>query len=291
MKKLAEISIKKLIIIDVILAVIFCIVAFWQGLVVKEYTIESDEITKEISFVVVSDLHSVIFGEGQSELVSKIDAASPDAILIPGDIADEETPIEGTKLLLEKIAHRYPCFYVTGNHEYYTNDIDGIIETIESYGVTVLSGETTEASINNQTITIGGVDDPAAFYEDGWWEIKENDRYDVWEDQVYEVCDKNQREGFSVLLTHRPEYARHYKNRSFDLVVAGHAHGGQFRIPGIINGIYSPGQGLFPEYTGGVYDIGDTKMVVSRGLCINWKPRFFNPPELTVINIEPKNKE
>lgn len=291
MKKLAEISIKRLIIIDVVLAIVFCIVAFWQGLVVKEYTIESDEITKEISFVVVSDLHNVFYDEGQSELVAEIDAISPDGILIPGDIADEETPIDGTKAFLEKIAHRYPCFYVTGNHEYYTNDIDGVIETIESYGVTVLSGETAEVSINNQTITIGGVDDPAAFYEDGWWDVVDDDRYDVWEDQLYDVYTMNKKEGFSLLLTHRPEYARYYKNCGFDLVVAGHAHGGQFRIPGIINGIYSPGQGLFPEYTGGVYDIGDTKMVVSRGLCINWKPRFFNPPELTVINIEPKNKE
>ena len=60
------------------------------------------------------------------------------------------------------------------------------------------------------------------------------------------------------------------------------------RIPFIINGLYAPNQGLFPEYAGGLYDLGETDMVVSRGLCLDEKPRVFNPPEIVFINIEPK---
>ena len=98
-------------------------------------------------------------------------------------------------------------------------------------------------------------------------------------------------ETFSILLTHRPERVEDYTGRGFDLVLAGHAHGGQWRLPGLINGLIAPNQGLFPRYAGGRYALdGDTTMIVSRGLARESTriPRLFNRPELVVVDILPE---
>ncbi|MBQ4118259.1 MAG: metallophosphoesterase, partial [Oscillospiraceae bacterium] len=94
-------------------------------------------------------------------------------------------------------------------------------------------------------------------------------------------------ESFNVLLVHRPEYIEQYAKLGFDLVLCGHAHGGQWRIPGVLNGIYAPGQGVFPKYAGGIYEVNGTTLVVSRGLAKESTPipRVFNRPELVIIDI------
>ena len=103
------------------------------------------------------------------------------------------------------------------------------------------------------------------------------------------MCSSDLREidSYSILVTHRPERVESYAASGFDLIVAGHAHGGQARLPGLINGVYAPNQGLFPNYAGGMYVLtAQTSMVVSRGLCRNVIPRIFNPPELVIIDID-----
>ena len=91
-----------------------------------------------------------------------------------------------------------------------------------------------------------------------------------------------------MLLSHRPELVDIYRGSGFDLVVSGHAHGGQVRIPGLVNGLFAPCQGWFPQYAGGVYALGSTTLVVSRGLCRNELPRVFNRPELVVLTLSPQ---
>ena len=92
---------------------------------------------------------------------------------------------------------------------------------------------------------------------------------------------------YKILIAHRPERIEDYKQYSFDLVLSGHAHGGQVRIPGIMNGLYAPHQGLFPKYAGGMYTHDNLTHIVSRGLSVNSRlPRIFNPPELVIISIE-----
>jgi predicted MPP superfamily phosphohydrolase len=92
---------------------------------------------------------------------------------------------------------------------------------------------------------------------------------------------------YKILIAHRPEMIKHYKKYSFNLILSGHAHGGQVRIPGIMNGLYAPHQGLFPKYAGGMYKHGNLTHIVSRGLSVNPRlPRIFNPPELVIISIE-----
>jgi len=97
------------------------------------------------------------------------------------------------------------------------------------------------------------------------------------------------KEQFTLLLSHRPERIEDYLGYPFDLILSGHAHGGQWRLPGIVNGLYAPNQGLFPKYAGGRYDFEDTAFLVSRGLARESTkiPRVFNRPELVVVDLIP----
>lgn len=258
-----------------IFLVVFWRVASCERLRVCEYVVRSEKVTEEIRLAVVADLHSTFYGEEQEELVEAIRAGEPDVVLLVGDLADDKVPHEGTEIFLEKIGRVYPCFYVSGNHEYWSGEIDRIKEMIASYGVTVLERENKVITVGEQRIEICGVDDLDGF--DGFLE--------GWKKQLT-ACEK-QLDGryYSVLLSHRPELVEYYRDR-FDLVVSGHAHGGQVRIPGVLNGLLAPNQGWFPAYAGGRYELGETVMIVSRGLCLNWLPRIFNRPELVFVNLQ-----
>ncbi len=100
------------------------------------------------------------------------------------------------------------------------------------------------------------------------------------------MADKN--DYYTVLLSHRPEFFELYTEYNFDLVLSGHAHGGQWRIPYILNGLYAPNQGVFPKYAGGEYTENNTTMIVSRGLAreSTLLPRFYNRPELVIIDLQ-----
>lgn len=285
-----NVNFKRVAVIAVVLALASAVLvfSFWQGIVLREYTQKSDLITNSVKIALITDLHSTVYGENQEKLIDKINEQSPDLILLVGDIADDEVPHDGTKLLLADVGKKYPCYYVTGNHEFWTNEIEAVKEMIASYGVKILSGEVSEIEINGQKLTIGGVDDPTGLYSESEAYLPKEEAPKMWKEQLKAVCEQNSGENYSILLSHRPEQTELYRQSGFDLVVSGHAHGGQVRIPWLVNGLYAPNQGLFPEYAGGFYDLGETDLIVSRGLCIDEKPRFFNPPELVVINIEPK---
>ncbi len=258
-----------LLIITVLLVVLFRI-AFDDGLCVREYTVDSSVTEGEHTFVLITDLHSTLYGEGQSELIAEIDAHSPEAVFFAGDIGEDRRDFDNTATLLEALVERYPCYYVPGNHERWVDYTDDIHEHFESYGVTVMS----ERSIPlGDGIVLHGIDDPQ-FYESDAGFTAALSAFPVSEDK------------FDILLSHRPEFAEQYAAAGFDLTLSGHAHGGQVVIPYLINGLLAPHQGFFPKWAGGEYDLDGAKLIVSRGLMRNDLPRVFNPPELVVITVK-----
>jgi len=247
------------------------------SLVIRTYTIESDKVLKDIKIALVTDLHSCDYGPEQKILIEAINKEKPDVVLLGGDIVDDILPENKADEFLFQITNTkaYPVYYVSGNHEFWSGRIDSIKEKIESYGITILEGDTVTTVIKDQTICINGIDDP---------EIGELQ----FENQMNHCFKSSDNKYFSILLAHRPERIDTYLRGDFDLILAGHAHGGQCRIPGILNGFCAPNQGFFPRYAGGEYGFDHTTMIVSRGLSIEKKlvPRIFNPPELLIIDID-----
>ncbi len=236
------------------------------------YQVTSEEIMEPVRLAVVSDLHSCRYGEGQRTLLDAVHAQAPDAVLLTGDIVDDEMPEENAWKAVSALAEEAPCFYVTGNHEWWSGEAERICEQMETLGVTVLRGSAKSLTVGETPIIFCGVDDP----ESG-------------EEQLEQIGKTVNEKSFTVLLAHRPERIEDYLNYPFDLIVSGHAHGGQWRLPGVLNGLLAPNQGMFPKYAGGRYDFKGTTFIVSRGLARESTkvPRIFNRPELVVIDVIP----
>ncbi len=243
------------------------------------YTLESTKIDTPIKIALLTDLHGSWYGGEQRELIRAIDKEEPDVVLLGGDIFDDNVSYKESEETIAILSQKYDCYYVTGNHEFWSEDIENILDIISSYGVTVLSADAVMVDIKGQKLNLCGLDDPdGSFY--GWQNT------DIAK-QLEQIEEQRSKDYYSILLSHRPEYYEQYSKYKHDLVLTGHAHGGQWRLPGIINGLYAPNQGLFPQYAGGLYEYEGGDMIVSRGLD-RWGiklPRVFNRPELVIIEV------
>ena len=246
-------------------------------LTLRHYTVESAKVSQSVRLVLLTDLHSCDYGEGQRELLDMVEEQHPDLVLLGGDILDDDPalPEENAWTVIETLGRAYPTFYVTGNHEFWSGRAEEIKTRIADSGVTVLEGTCSTVVFHGQPIHICGIDDPAV-------------GTDRWQSQLSRAAG-GAGEGFSVLLTHRPERTSAYEGLGFDLILAGHAHGGQWRIPFLLNGLLAPNQGFFPAFAGGRYELGESTLIVSRGLARESTrvPRIFNPPEVVVIDVVP----
>jgi predicted MPP superfamily phosphohydrolase len=271
--------------IPLILTIQIAIIVFALNLSlsVSYYEIESDKINGEIKLILVTDLHSCDYGDGQIELINAIETERPDAVLLVGDIYDDGLPPENTTEFIQYLSGKYPCYYVSGNHEFWSRQADEYKSILESYGVKVLEGTSEILKVGGDRIRISGIDDP------------DTDRYPsrsipYSEQIIYLNDEKKHNELFTILLSHRPERINELLPLNSDLVLSGHAHGGQWRLPIILeNGLLSPNQGLFPKYTNGEYIFGNTTLLVSRGLAkesTRLIPRIFNRPEIVVITLK-----
>ncbi len=240
--------------------------------VICRYTVESEKVEMPIRLATLTDLHGCDLGMDIAALVA---VQQPDAILLVGDMfsADGETADE--LALFRQLAELAPVFYVTGNHEYWEQDVPTLLDQIRATGVSVLDQTCVQFRVGEQIINICGIPDPAA---------------GAATEQALQNAASGLTEGYTILLAHRPEMIEQYAAAGcFDLVLSGHAHGGQVRIPGLVNGLCAPNQGWFPKYAGGEYQVEDTTMIVSRGLSTQaqwYVPRIFNPPEIVIVTIE-----
>lgn len=223
----------------------------------------------------ISDLHNNTYGFGQSELIRSLEALKPDIVLLGGDILDEKRTGGAGYMLMERL-REWPTYYVTGNHEMRIGDIEKIKDNVRKCGIGVLCGSFCNLTVNGFKLIIGGTDDPSIGEEIYYSQAAQLDRAPV-------------EEGFAILLEHRPERVKEYLALHFDLMLAGHAHGGQWRIQCAKNGLFAPHQGLFPRYAGGEYRFKSQTMIVGRGLSdkAHGIPRINNPMELVVVDIEP----
>ncbi len=263
---------KKLILIIFIITAIIVIPGLNNSVIVTTYNNSDERIITPFKVVLITDTHSCDYGDNQIELISKVRAENPDIILLGGDIVDDVLPMEKGYETIIELSKLAPAYYVSGNHEIMTKMVDEIKANLKNMDVKVLDGVVETIDIVGNKITIMGIDDPT---------IRS------YQMQLEELKNNAQNENISFLLAHRPERLEDYESLNPDFIFSGHAHGGQWRLPIVLeSGLLAPHQGFFPKLTNGVVDVGYGKLIVSRGLSreSTWIPRIYNSPEIVVVN-------
>jgi len=229
---------------------------------------------------VLSDVHAAQYGKDNGRLLSMVCAAQPDIIAITGDLIDgyDTPPIEEQLKIAEMLAAGLvkiaPVYYVTGNHDWDSGVIRTLMATLEEAGVKVLRNRYETLESGGEHIILAGTDDP-------------NGPADMIKpDEFVDRIRAAQGNAFIVMLEHRNGNLMLYSGLGVDLVLCGHAHGGIIRLP-FTDGLIGPGRDLLPTYTSGIYAMGGTKMVVSRGVGNHTGiPRFLNNPEVVVAELK-----
>lgn len=228
--------------------------------------------------VQLSDLHNKDFGP---DLIRKVAEQRPNLIAVTGDLIDSNSQDYATALTaMEGLLEIAPVYYVTGNHEASNFKLSDELDVeLDSLGVKLMDNRLENLEKDGATIQIVGLEDPnfinsALSFEDKYARLQR-------------VLNKMATDEFyQILLSHRPEAMDSYTAEAIDLVLSGHAHGGQIRLP-IIGAVFAPGQGFFPKYSNGLYSQSETTMLVNRGLGNSGIPfRFMNRPEIVVVTLE-----
>lgn len=230
--------------------------------------------------VQLSDLHNKMFWNSQKSLANKIKKINPDIIVITGDLVDSKKYNEENSLkLIDEIKAIAPIYYVNGNHENWSGKYESLEKKLLEREVKVLRNQKEMLVRQGESIELLGVDDPSF--------IDNNDLVSIngMAENIKRLIEEDNFPGLKILLSHRPEYFEEYVKQNIDVILSGHAHGGQFRLP-LLGGLIAPNQGFFPKYTSGKYLKNDSVMIVSRGLGNSIIPiRLFNRPEIVVITL------
>ncbi len=271
---------QKYIKLAITLSIVIVIILFCnfqnKHLETTHYTYAAEQLDADLEgyrIVQISDLHNAKFGKNNQKLVGRIRECEPDMIVLTGDLVDSNhTNVDRAVQFVDEIVKICPVYYVTGNHEYWLekSEYDELMDGLIGAGVVILDDQVVEISRGDAKFRLVGLDDKSL--ADGTLEALLSDEKE-----------------FTVVLAHEPQYLVRYADTGVDLVLSGHAHGGQFRLP-FVGGIVAPDQGFLPEYTAGEYYMDGTEMIVSRGLGNSVIPaRLFNYPEIVCVELVGKH--
>ena len=250
----------------------------------SSYRIKDKRLKKNAKIVMISDLHNACYGEKNSELLHAIEPISPDLILVAGDVIVGKTglSVDTGVDFLNSLGESFPVFVGKGNHEMRTS-------IYEKYGdMWETLYERTKDKVHwlindsiylaDYNMTIYGLDMKPEYYR----RFKK-----LYMDSAYleEELRKPDKRSYNILIGHDPDYFEEYAAWGADLCVSGHVHGGLIIIPHL-GGLISPMIKFFPKYYKGVYNIGDSHMIVSAGMGLHTlKIRVNNEPDLVTINL------
>ena len=271
---------QKYIKLAITLSIVIVIILFCnfqnKHLETTHYTYAAEQLDADLEgyrIVQISDLHNAKFGKNNQKLVGRIRECEPDMIVLTGDLVDSNhTNVDRAVQFVDEIVKICPVYYVTGNHEYWLekSEYDELMDGLIGAGVVILDDQVVEISMGDAKFRLVGLDDKSL--ADGTLEALLSDEKEL-----------------TVVLAHEPQYFARYAGTGVDLVLSGHAHGGQFRLP-FVGGIVAPDQEFLPEYTAGEYYMDGTEMIVSRGLGNSVIPaRLFNYPEIVCVELVGKH--
>lgn len=257
------------------------------------------------NIVQISDLHNRNFGNNQSYLIKKIEKIKPDMVVFTGDLIDfsrfdmdvKSNNMGSIELIKNLKKLNIPMYMVYGNHETkFMPEPNNhyFIQTIQSLGVKILNNEIHKIYKDDKYINLLGLQDPYMFVKAKTKREHRKINYtelniqhgEILNNELFKLEKDLSKNNTNILICHRPELLNVYSKYPLDLVLTGHAHGGQFRIP-FIGGLYSPHQGKFPKYTSGIHTKNNTNLIVSRGLGNSSFPiRLNNRPEIVSVSLK-----
>lgn len=276
------------IVVIVVLTLLFIILALicHFELDVSRYDISSSKIRKNIKIVQLSDLHSRVFGKNNEKLIKIIKEEKPDVIVCTGDMVNARVgDFKKLEMLITDLVKICNVYYIMGNREFIYNreEYVELINMLKKNNVTVLEND--KCLVENTNIAIYGLN---------YWNRNSNEYYEFIKDKILinekinkveEILPGVDESKYNILLVHSPNAFKKYAEFGFDLIFAGHIHGGVIRIP-FFGGLLSPSISFFPKYDAGMYYQKKSVMCVSRGLGYGSLPfRILNNPEIIAINI------
>ena len=275
---------KTVLIVSVLVILCLGIWTLWGNIAleVNEYEIVSDRIPEAFAgfrIAQVSDLHNKDFGEGYGQLLTLLSEINPDIIVVTGDLIDSRrTDLDVALEFAWQAGKIARVYYVSGNHEARVPEYEDLKTGLVKAGVVILENQKIQITREGESITLMGIEDPS-FQEDYLF----GDSESVARQAIENL--QNESDGYTILLSHRPELFDLFVETEMDLVFSGHAHGGQFRLP-FIGGLVAPNQGFFPKYDAGQFTEENTTMIVSRGVGNSIIPiRFNNRPEIVLVTL------
>lgn len=261
-------------------------------LTVSRYSVTSDRLPPEFDgyrIVQLSDLHSAVFGRDNHTLVKKIRRLKPDLVVMTGDMVNSTDENFDTFFsLAQTVAKEFDAYFIVGNHEQMLGEKETELftQSLEARGVTVLDNQSVLLERNGSYIRLYGMWFHLRFYADRSPDADAAVQYTLTEENMIDILGENDRETYSLLLTHNPVYFDTYRAWGADLTLCGHMHGGMVRLP-FAGGVYSPEKTFFPQYDAGLFTWENQTMIVSRGLGNgNLGFRFLNCPELVCITLQ-----
>jgi predicted MPP superfamily phosphohydrolase len=272
--------IKILIVLIVILAL--SIYLYFENTSVSAtlYEIKDEDIPRGfdgMKIAQVSDFHNTKSRRLTNKLIKLLNEQDPDLIAITGDLVDcRRTDVDVALKFVDEITKIAPVYYVSGNHEANTDFYVRLIDGLQQRGVIILSNRTEILTKDDEELNLIGINDPLQLRG-----LTDSERIKTALEEA-----RYNNKNYSILLAHRPEQFNAYVEKDMDLVLTGHAHGGQIRFP-FIKAIYAPTQGLWPKYSEGLYSDKNTTMIVSRGIGNSAFPfRINNRPELVIVTLD-----
>ena len=283
-----KISKRKRNIILLCIGVLSVILAVWTvwgntALMVSEISISSERLPDSFSgfrIAHVSDLHNTEFGKDNATLLQMLSECQPDIIVITGDLIDaQHTDVDIALDFAEGASKIAPTYYIAGNHEASSSQYTVLKDDLETVNVTILEDDMIHLNQDGESIALLGLADPNFTIKRDLF----NEVPAMISAKLKSLLENGQE--YSLLLSHRPELFETYTACGVDLILSGHAHGGQFRLP-LVGGVIAPDQGLFPKYDEGLYSEDGTNMIVSRGLGNSIIPiRINNRPEIVLVKL------
>lgn len=268
-----------------------------KKLIIKEYSLYSDKINdakKPPLLLLLSDMHNCMCGKNNDRLWKAIDAISPDAILIAGDLIIGKPGVSTEPALdfIRRACGRYPVYYAPGNHEQraklhpkrFGDMYQRYERVLKEQGVKYLENESVPFVVRGTSFAITGLAIPEKYY---FKRCKDP----FTRKEIIRLAGKPDKSSYQILLAHNPFYASAYFSWGADLTLSGHYHGGIVRLP-FLNGLISPYLRLFPKFCYGLYEKDQSKLIVSAGIGEHTLPiRINNPRELVVLRFYGKQGE